>query len=129
MNLSDFGNVLQKSWSKETSYCPDEWNELNPSLGQCAVSALVVHDYFGGNIVWSEAVLPNGQIVSHYFNSIEGKEVDITRSQFPEGSIISKGVEKKKGFATARDFMLSHDNTKRRYELLRMEVRNCLEAL
>ncbi|MDO8667473.1 MAG: hypothetical protein Q7K35_00010 [bacterium] len=124
MNLSDFKKVLQKAWSRETSYCPDEWTDSNSSIGQCAVSALVVNDYFGGNIIWTEAVLPNGQIVSHYFNFIDGKEVDLTRSQFPEGTLIPKGIEKKKDFASTRDFMLSSDNIKKCYELLKEIVRN-----
>lgn len=124
MNLSDFKKVLQKSWSRETSYCPEEWDDSNPSVGQCAVSALVVNDYFGGDIVWAEAVLPNGQIVSHYFNFIDGKEVDLTRSQFPDGAIIPEGVEKKKEFASTRDFMLSSESTKKRYELLKERVKN-----
>ena len=51
MNLIELENVLQRSWSKETSYCPDEWNEGSPSLGQCAITALIVNDYFGGEII------------------------------------------------------------------------------
>ena len=47
MNLLDLEKALKKSWCKETSYCPNEWNELNPSLGQCAITALIVNDYFG----------------------------------------------------------------------------------
>lgn len=126
MNLIEFEKVLQKSWSKDTSYCPDDWGNSNSSFGQCAVSALVVNDYFGGDIVWSDALLPTGQKVSHYFNLIDGKVVDLTRSQFPEGTVIPEGVEKKKDFASTREFMLSSDNTKKRYELLKEIVRNNL---
>lgn len=127
MDLNILEKALLKSWSKETSYFPAEWNELNPSFGQCAITALIVNDYFGGDIVWSEAILPNGQKISHFFNMVKGKEVDLTHSQFPEGTIVPKGVEKKKDFASTREFMLSSDNTKKRYELLKEKVRNCLE--
>ncbi len=117
---------MRKSWSKETSYCPDEWNEENPAVGQCAVSALVANDYFGGKIIWSEVLLSDGQKISHYFNLIAGQEVDLTRSQFPAGTIIPAGVEKKKSFTSTRKFMLSNENTKRRYGLLKEKVENNL---
>jgi len=126
MNLIEFEKVLKKSWSKETSYYPDDWDKSNSSFGQCAVSALVLNDYFSGDIVWADALLPNGQKVSHYFNLIDGKEVDLTRSQFPEGTVIPKGVEKKKDFASTREFMLSSENTKRRYKLMKEIVINNL---
>lgn len=126
MNLEELEKVLQKSWSIETSYCPNEWNESNSSFGQCAVSALIVDDYFGGEIIWAEASLPDGQKISHYFNCIDGKEVDLTRHQFSHGTTISSGAKKNKGFATMREFMLSNENTKKRYELLKEIVRNKL---
>jgi hypothetical protein len=126
MNLNELEKVIQRSWSKETSYTPEDWTILNSSIGQCAVTALIVNDYLGGDIIWSEVLLPNGQKVSHYFNFIGGKEIDLTRSQFPKDSIIPRGIEKKKGFATPREFMLSNSNTKRRYDLLKEIVRNNL---
>lgn len=122
MTLSELEKILQKAWSKETSYCPDEWDERKSSSGQCAISALIVNDYFGGEIVWAEALLPDGRKVSHYFNLVDGKEVDLTRSQFPQGTIIPKGVKKNKNFNSTREFMLSNENTKKRYELLKEKV-------
>jgi len=124
MNLKELEKVLQKSWSRETSYIPEEWDVSNLAIGQCAVTALVVNDYLGGDIVWAEVILPNGQKVSHYFNFINGKEVDFTRSQFPKDTQIPKGIEKKKDFATPREFLLSNDNTRKRYELLKERVKN-----
>ncbi len=127
MNLSDLEKALQKSWSKETSYSPDSWSTDNSPFGQCAVTALVVNDYLGGEIVWADAVLPDGKTVSHYFNLINGNEVDLTRPQFPQGTVIPKGVMKNKNFPTTRDFMLSNDNTKRRYEILEKAVAESLK--
>ena len=122
MNLLELEKLLQKSWSKETSYCPNEWNQSNPSFGQCAITSLIVNDYFGGEIVWAEAVLPDGQKISHFFNLIDDKEVDLTRSQFPEGTMIPIGVEKKKNFATTRDYLLSYENKNSRYALLKKNI-------
>lgn len=127
MDLNRLEKALLKSWSKETSYCPTEWNELNLSFGQCAITALIVNDYFGGDIVWSEALLPNGQKISHFFNMINGKEVDLTRSQFPEGTIVPKGIEKKKNFATTRDYLISYEDKNSRYAVLKEKVINYLE--
>ena len=122
MNLFELEKVLQKSWSKETSYCPNEWNQSNPSLGQCAITALIANDYFGGEIVWAEAVLPDGQKISHFFNYINGKEVDLTRSQFPGGTVIPTGIEKKKDFASTREYLLSYENKNSRYAALKEKV-------
>lgn len=122
MNISRFLKFLQKSWFPETSKTPEKWSEENPAIGQCAVTALVVQDYFGGEIVWAEVVLLNGEKVSHYFNLIDGEEIDLTRSQFPVGSIIPRGVSKTQGFASTREYMLSDPDTVRRYELLKEKV-------
>ena len=124
MNLIELEKVLQKSWSKETSACSAEWDESNPALGQCAITALIVNDYFGCDIIWAEAVLPNGKKSAHFFNYIDNKEVDLTRSQFPQGTVIPVGpvgVEKKKDFAT-RDFLFQYENKNSRYELLKENV-------
>ena len=122
MKLNNLKIALKKSWSKKTSYIPDTWNPLHPALGQCAITALLVHDYLGGTILWAEAVYPDGQKVSHYFNNINNIEIDLTKEQFPKGTTISKGVEKKKGFSNTREFMSSDANTQKRYKLLKSEV-------
>lgn len=73
-------NKLHKAWSRETSYIPEEWSEQNPSRGQCAVTALLVQEYMGGNIVKCNVV---GDVSSHFYNMLEnGEVVDFTREQF-----------------------------------------------
>ncbi len=114
--------ALSKSWAKETSSDPERWNRDNPAWGQCAVTALIVNDYLGGGIVWAEAKHPDGKVISHYFNRIGEQEIDLTRRQFPEGTIIPAGVEKKKTYASTRDYVLSFPATKQRYEILKQKV-------
>ena len=46
--LVDFYQQLRRSWSIETS---SHWTHDNPASGQCGVTALVVHDKFGGEIL------------------------------------------------------------------------------
>lgn len=57
---------------------------------------MIVNDYFGGDIIRADVILPNNEKNSHFFNYIDGKEIDFTSSQFPNGTIIPKGVEKRK---------------------------------
>lgn len=120
--------ALKESWCKDTSADPKNWTKDNPTWGQCAVTALIVNDYFGGEIVWAEAVLPNGRKISHYFNKINDKEIDITRSQFPENTFISKGIPKLKEQSTTRDYVISFPATQHRYELLKNIVENNLNS-
>lgn len=127
MDFSILQNALIKAWNRDTSYCSVIWHEKNPALGQCAVTALVVNDYLGGEIVWSEAILPNGEKISHYFNFINGREVDLTRAQFPSRTIIPEGIQKCKEFATTREFILSNPNTRKRYEILAQRVKEDLK--
>lgn len=74
--LNKLLNFLFQSWSIQSS---SKWTEDNPAKGQCGVTALVVNDIFGGEILKTE--LPNGW---HFYNSIDGKRYDFTKSQFRE---------------------------------------------
>ncbi len=125
--LHDFEKALQAAWSHETSYYPDAWTQAQPSWGQCAVSTLVAQDVLGGEILWSRVVLPSGETVSHYYNKINSEVIDLTRAQFPEGTVIPAGVPKSDGFATTREYMLSNTDTRRRYELLKERVMRALK--
>ncbi|VVB79387.1 Uncharacterised protein [uncultured archaeon] len=120
-------SLLQKAWCKESSSDPEKWSDSNPAYGQCAVSSIVAQDYLGGDIVWCEAVLPSGEKVSHYFNLIDGKEKDFTRSQFPDNTTIPGGVPKTKGFPSTRDYVLSFQKTVERYELLKRQIERILK--
>lgn len=126
LNINQFENILKRAWSKDSSYYP-VFDGSNPALGQCAVTALVVNDYFGGEIVWCEAVQPDGQKISHYFNKVDNNEIDLTRSQFSEGTVVPAGTEKKKGFATTRDFILSNEDARTRYLILKNKIDRLLK--
>ena len=66
--------ALLKAWSLDTAV---QWTADNPASGQCNVTAAVIHDMFGGEILRTR--LPD---VWHYYNRIEGVRVDLTDSQF-----------------------------------------------
>ena len=122
LTLSELEEAVKNSWTKETSSDPENWSEGNPGWGQCAVTALVVNDYVGGEIVWAEAKIPDGRSISHYFNRKDETEIDLTRSQFPQGTVIPEGVEKKKQYASTREYVLSFPATQQRYRILKQKV-------
>lgn len=76
MNPNDISTVIQDLWSEETS---PEWTPEDPSRGHGPVTALVIHDIFGGEIVKTEA--PTGW---HFYNIVDGFRYDLARDQFPE---------------------------------------------
>jgi len=68
--------ALYHSWSIVTSA---KWQADNPASGQCNVTALLVHDEFGGDIL--KTPLADGD---HFYNQIDGERLDMTASQFAE---------------------------------------------
>ena len=129
MKISDLEKALENSWAKETSVDPNNWKNENPAWGQCVPSSLIVNDYLGGKIVWALAIIPEGNEISHYFNEINGEEIDLTRKQFPEGTKIPKGISRTKQFLSTREYLLSSDAVKSRYMVLKERVQNYLSSL
>ncbi|WP_044639809.1 YunG family protein [Risungbinella massiliensis] len=76
LNILELKHVLQRVWSIKSS---SKWTPQNPAKGQCGVTALVVHDIFGGEIMKTNTV--GGW---HFYNRINGENYDLTESQFYE---------------------------------------------
>jgi hypothetical protein len=107
----DMGFV-RAGWCRETSADPTGWTPNNPAWGQCAVTALVVQDLLGGDLLRARA-----GSVSHYWNLLaDGSEVDLTRDQFPFSTVLL-GRE-----VRDRAYVLSFPATVWRYELLRERI-------
>lgn len=129
MHYPELEQLLKQAWTRETSSDPARWTPENPAWGQCAVTALVVHDYLGGRLLWASARLPDGQEISHYFNETTQNEIiDVTRHQFPSGTIIPEGKDKKKEFATTRDYVLSYALTAQRYTALKEHLQRLTKS-
>ena len=83
-DLTALRSELQRHWCAETSFWPDGWTPDRPSFGQCAVTAMIVHDRFGG-----EMFRTVNEGVIHYWNRVDDIDIDLTRDQFdtwaPEG--------------------------------------------
>lgn len=132
MEISKLEDILEKCWCEETTIGLEKWTAENLSWGQCVPTSLVVNDYLGGEIIWATAKLPNGEEVSHYFNRINSEEADLTRKQFPYGTIIPSGIDRKVGrdkkeHPTTRDYLLSSPRVVTRYNLLKQKVEEYLK--
>jgi hypothetical protein len=110
--LASLRERLHGAWTRETSVQPDDWTARTPSVGQCAVTALVVQDLLGGDLL--RAVVDGG---SHYWNRLpNGEELDLTRDQF------SSFPDDIKGEVRSREYVLSNENTRDRYLTLKERV-------
>lgn len=115
--LGDLYQVLRECWCKETAYpsCQADWVPGDPSYGQCAVTAMLVHDLFGGTI---HRIRVDGG-GTHYFNKIDGHYIDLTREQF---DLYDIPVEYEPNEEMAREYCGKNPDTKRRYELLARRI-------
>ncbi|MDP3966563.1 MAG: deaminase [archaeon] len=127
VDFQDFKRILRKSWSKETTSDPKRWSEDNPAWGQCAVTSVLAQDVFGEEIVWAEVALPNGEKISHYFNSGGNFDEDFSKEQFPKGTKIPVGVSKTKEFNSTREYVLSYEPTRIRYNLLKSNFKEKMD--
>ena len=121
-NLEQLHHKLKKAWCAATSSDPAQWNARKPAYGQCAVTACLVQDHFGGEIVWSQVTEKDGSKISHYFNKINGNEIDLTRDQFSREAVFSPTQPKTGNFNTTRDYVLSFPATQQRYALLKKRM-------
>jgi hypothetical protein len=110
--------ALSQSWSEDTSADPENWSEETPALGQCAVTALIVQELLGGDLLRGEV-----RGTSHYWNLLpSGGELDLTRYQF--GSHVQPGSVETR----SRDYVLAFPDTRARYGRLRGKVMARLRA-
>ena len=119
MDLEKLRGAIKQSWGRETCYPKQvgKWTPGNPSLGQCAVTALVVQDYFGGVLLYCKHN-------DHYWNKLPNQqEIDFTRDQFPNGTVIYIDEVR------TRDYIFNTGTfILQRYNLLRERVREKLET-
>lgn len=102
--------AIKRSWCPETrapgDYSPDVLDDPGGPAGQCAVTALLVQDLLGGDIVRGLLTRPSDLVGdgasaeflnktgSHYWNRIPDMgDVDLTLSQFPPWCRIYPGAE------------------------------------
>ena len=119
MEIGELKQLLSCSWEKETCApgLRNEWNEKNPSLGQCAITALIVNDIYGGKIM--RCMSSTG---SHYYNIVDDELVDLTVEQF-----LGEIPQYENGEERTREYLLSNEDTKNRYLLLCKKLKEEIE--
>jgi len=98
-------SLLLKCWSSETSSL---YIKNNPARGQCDVTAILIYDYFGGEII---KTFIDEQ--PHFYNQINGIRYDFTVSQF---QIIPEYLDLP---ASMKEILNSNSKVKQQYEILR----------
>lgn len=112
MNIENIQKVLLECYSKNLCYpkVQDDWSEFNKCFGMCAITSLIIHDYFGGDIC---KIHVDG--IGHYFNLIDNKIIDLTSSQF------NHEIDYKDYQIIDRQKILTND-TKNRYDTLKSRL-------
>jgi len=86
--------ILRTSWGSDTCYpnVSDEWHPDNPGRGQCGMTALVVQDLLGGDLILGEVQVEGVKTSNHYWNQLpDGTAVDLTADQFLPGEVVCGG--------------------------------------
>lgn len=117
--MENLETILNLSWEKRTCYkdSKKKWTFDKPYIGQCAVTALVVNDLLGGDIM---KVKVNGE--SHYYNVVDGDIIDYTRKQYEDGLINYAD-----GKLAYRARILRDLDTRSRYYMLLQNVKYNME--
>ena len=120
LDINKIAKALKSSWNRDTCYpsCLKIYDVSDKSTGQCAITSLIINDYLGG-IIQSGYIEELG--IKHYWNLINDEVIDITKGQFNKQYEFLDIKEK------TREEMLSNENTKIRYELLRKRVSDFLD--
>lgn len=94
LSLGEIDAAVRASWAADTC-SPDDaarspWTAENPSWGHCDVTALVLHDLLGGDLMLGEVHLAGQQHGYHWWNRLPtGIEIDLTRDQFRDGQLVT----------------------------------------
>jgi N-acetylglutamate synthase-like GNAT family acetyltransferase len=118
LTLAAIEQAIRNAWCAETSDDPQSWSESNPARNQCDVTALLVRELLGGEILIANVVRNGKRIERHAWNRLpSGLELDLTRSQFQDGEQL----------ATPRAAEpMNVGKTSDRYELLLQRVHGIL---
>lgn len=106
--------AIIESATRDTSANPEHWSPNNPTLGHCAIVALIVQDFFGGELLRASLEnTPFDYAGSHYWNRLpDGSQVDLTIDQFEGQSLDLTGEPR------TREYVLSYQETLDRYLIL-----------
>ncbi|MFG1677003.1 hypothetical protein [Micromonospora sp. NPDC049282] len=118
IDLERLRPILRASWGADTCDPHDlpDWHPGNPARGQCGVTALIVQDLLGGELVLGEVFVGDVRVGYHYWNRLpDGSDVDLTADQFhPQEAVVGGQVQRRPPGPPGR--------CRQEYELLRRRV-------
>ena len=124
LNAEQLRPILRAAWGPDTCDPHDlaDWRPDNPARGQCGVTALVVQDLLGGDLVLGEVFVDRTKVGHHYWNRLPGgHDIDFTADQFHPAEVVTGGqVQHRPPDAPRR--------CREQYELLRRRVLAALAA-
>ncbi|MFH8561902.1 hypothetical protein [Streptomyces sp. NPDC017988] len=85
--LTDIERAVRRSWSADTSppTLRSRWSPDNPARGQCGVTAMVLDDLLGGELIRGEVQVDGRFRDYHWWNRIgQDVEPDLTREHPPQ---------------------------------------------
>ncbi|HEX4519996.1 MAG TPA: GNAT family N-acetyltransferase [Gaiellaceae bacterium] len=78
--------AVREGWSRDTAENPDAWSPDNPARDHCDVTALLVRELLGGEILIANVIHEGRRVERHAWNRLpSGLTIDLTRSQFKNG--------------------------------------------
>ncbi|WP_435839110.1 YunG family protein [Streptodolium elevatio] len=92
-SLPALDRAFRTAWAADTC-SPDDaarepWRPDNPAWGHCDITALVVHDLFGGDLMLAGVELDGADVGYHWWNRLpSGLALDLTYEQFRLGQQI-----------------------------------------
>lgn len=121
--IDDLFPLLLKAWCRETAYpsCQKDYDKENdPTYGQCAITATLIYDMFGGTI--HKVRVSGGG--THYFNKIDGHYFDLTRDQF---DLYDLPLDYEPNEEIPRAYCGKSPDTLKRYRLLVQRISRALQ--
>jgi hypothetical protein len=94
-SIEELQPILRSAWGRDTCdpAARAEWPADNPARAQCGVTALVVQDLLGGDLVLAEVQVDGVKVGNHYWNRLPGDlDVDFTAGQFRPDEVVVGGV-------------------------------------
>jgi hypothetical protein len=93
ITLGALDAAVRAAWSRETAEDPAVWSEENPAIEHCGVTALVVRELLGGEILVAGVVKDGRRVCRHAWNRLgSGLTLDLTREQFLDGEELEEPV-------------------------------------
>jgi predicted GNAT family acetyltransferase len=101
MTLAELEDAVRAAWGADTTDEPERWSPANPALGQCDVTALLVRELLGGEILVANVVRDGRRVGNHAWNRLpSGLAVDLTRTQFVDGEALGEPTVREPAIAT-----------------------------